>query len=44
MEKKNPKETCKTCANCNPSYKGGVCRKTGKRVKYGNTCEEWRQK
>lgn len=41
MEKMN-KGTCKTCASCSPSYKGGVCQRTGKKVKYSATCEEWR--
>lgn len=41
-----PKETCKNCVHCAPSYKGGVCRRGGrdKKVKYSGTCEEWRKK
>jgi len=40
------KEICKNCEYCNPSYKGGVCRKGGKekKVKYSGTCKDWRGK
>lgn len=43
MEKQT-KETCKTCAQSSPTYKGILCQRTGKKVKTTGTCEEWRAK
>lgn len=37
------KEICQNCANCRPSYKGGKCSETGKKVKITkDTCDNWR--
>lgn len=38
------KEICKNCAHCKPSYKGGVCEISEKKVKLSATCESWRAK
>ena len=44
-EKKMKKEICKNCANCKPTYKGGVCEITKKKVNMSKgTCEKWREK
>lgn len=32
------KEMCKNCSRCKPSYKGGICERTGKKVKYTSVC------
>ena len=33
--------TCKTCTYCRQSYRGGVCKVNGKKVKYSGTCIYW---
>ena len=38
------KEICKNCGSCKPTYKGGICEKTGKKTKLSGTCEDWRPK
>ena len=39
------KEICKNCIHCKPTYKGGCCEKTGKKVNMSKgTCDEWRGK
>ena len=38
------KEICKNCDKCKPTYKGGICQKTGKKTKLSGTCEDWRAK
>ena len=38
------KEICKNCGRCRPTYKGGICEKTGKKTKLTGTCEDWRPK
>ena len=38
------KQICKNCGGCRPSYKGGICEKTGKKTKLTGTCEDWRPK
>ena len=39
------KEICKNCASCKPTYKGGVCEITKKKVNMSKgTCEKWREK
>lgn len=38
------KEICKNCGGCKPTYKGGICEKTGKKTKLTGTCEDWRPK
>lgn len=38
------KEVCKTCTHCKPTYKGGYCEQSGKKVKLAGTCQEWRAK
>ena len=36
------KEICKNCAYCSPTYKGGICSQTGKKVKLTKgTCDDW---
>lgn len=43
-EEKSMKEICKNCGGCRPTYKGGICEKTGKKTKLTGTCEDWRPK
>ena len=44
-EKKMKKEICKNCENCKPTYKGGMCEITKKKVNMSKgTCEKWREK
>ena len=39
------KEICKNCTHCKPTYKGGLCEKTGKKTKLTKEgCEDWRPK
>lgn len=38
------KEICKNCAECKPTYKGGICDLKNKKVKLQGTCESWRPK
>ena len=38
------KKICKNCANAGPTYKGYICRKTGKKTKSTGKCEDWREK
>ena len=38
------KEICKNCQSCRASYKGGLCMRTKKRVKYTDTCDEYTEK
>ena len=38
------KQICKNCTHCKPTYKGGYCELTRKKVKQAATCEDWRAK
>ena len=39
------KEICKNCDHCKPTYKGGMCEITQKKVNMSKgTCEDWRPK
>lgn len=39
------KEICKNCDHCKPTYKGGYCEKTGKKVSMSKgTCDSWSPK
>lgn len=35
------KEICKNCSHCKPTYKGGYCEKTSKKVKLSGSCEDF---
>lgn len=42
---KDAKDTCRTCAHCGPSYKGGYCNISGKTVRYGkDACSRYQKK
>lgn len=38
------KPTCRNCAHCTASYKGGYCELKGRRIKYAGTCPDHRRK
>lgn len=39
------KKTCKNCDHCKPTYKGGYCDQTGKKVRQQDEgCKKWREK
>ncbi len=35
------KEICKNCMHCKPTYKGGACELTKKKVKLSGSCENY---